>query len=941
MNSILNKAFYACAVAGLFMTIEVHAQKNLNFGQTHIQDRDEMPVYNQKEFTGSAVDRSLPAAKEILTKTSEGEYVVSGGWQLTEAANVVVDGPFSDNVQGWYDAVVPGTVLSTLVCNGVYPDPYFGMNNMMIPDDLCRKDWWYRTSFRLPENLDNGSLSLVFEGINYRAEIWLNRKYVGRIDGAFIRGIFNITSSVNPDGINTLAVKIIPPANPGIPHEQTIRGGHGKNGGVLCLDGPTFISSEGWDWVPGIRDRNIGIWQNVRLSYSDGVRLSDPQVITNLPLPDTSSAKLTVRADVDNITDDSRSVIVRGIIEGNSFERRITVKPNSKTSVEFTADEFPSLNLKNPRLWWPNTMGAQEMYTMRLEVIDHGKVSFADEVRFGVREFSYELTADTPEGKDTRIVYSPTDRMGQIPLFDNISRRLREDDIYVPSIREGTAGYEVVEDNGVAPHLIVKVNGEKVFCKGGNWGMDDAMKNVSREHLEPYFRLHKDANLNMVRNWTGESTEETFYELCDEYGMLVFNDFWISTQYFNLDVSDDKLLMDNATDVVRRFRNHPSIVIWNPRNEGFAPDWLEERLNAMVAEEDGTRHYQPNSRSFNLRTSGPWSYSRKPSNYFTKIADGFSTELGTTSVPTYNSLKKMLAEEDFWPINDAWAYHDFHNGQKDYCKELEERYGKSSDAEDFCRKAQMMNFDAHRVMFEAWNSKMWRETSGLLLWMTHPAWPSMVWQIYSWDYETYGSYYGVKKACEPVHAQINLADRMVQVVNASQNTIERAQVVYEIFGLDGKVLHSVKQDLTSEKNSVKDCFVAEVPGNLPEVCLERVTVKDRKGNAVTINEYWMENSKRRFAAFNETGTPSLKATVRNLPDGTVSIEVCNVSKQPAIGLKFNLVRNNEIVLPAYFSDGYFTLLPGEKRKIVLDVENAEGTVNVEGYNLNSTVLTIL
>ena len=121
--------------------------------------------------------------------------------------------------------------------------------------------------------------------------------------------------------------------------------------------------------------------------------------------------------------------------------------------------------------------------------------------------------------------------------------------------------------------------------------MDDGMKRVSREHLEPYFRLHKEANFNMIRNWTGESTEEVFYQLCDEYGMLVFNDFWLSTQGYNMPVNDDDLFLRNAEDVVKRFRNHPSIAIWNPRNEGFAPEYIEKRLAEMIARVDGTRYY--------------------------------------------------------------------------------------------------------------------------------------------------------------------------------------------------------------------------------------------------------------------------------------------------------------------------------------------------------------
>ena len=151
--------------------------------------------------------------------------------------------------------------------------------------------------------------------------------------------------------------------------------------------------------------------------------------------------------------------------------------------------------------------------------------------------------------------------------------------------------------------LVILVNGRKIYCRGGDWGMDDAMKRCSRERLEPAMKLHKLAGFNMIRNWTGEQTEEVLFELCDEYGLLVWNDFWMSTGAYNLLPLDWDLFLSNATDVVRRFRNHPSIAIWCPRNEGYA-EGLEDDLQNIILTEDGTRHYHGNSRGRQLRSSG-------------------------------------------------------------------------------------------------------------------------------------------------------------------------------------------------------------------------------------------------------------------------------------------------------------------------------------------------
>ena len=149
------------------------------------------------------------------------------------------------------------------------------------------------------------------------------------------------------------------------------------------------------------------------------------------------------------------------------------------------------------------------------------------------------------------------------------------------------------------------------------------MKRVSRERLEPALKLHKNMNYNMIRNWTGESTEEVFYELCDEYGMLVMNDFWLSTDGFNLNPLDNCLFIKNVTETVRRFRNHPSIALWCARNEGFAPNELEYMLAATLAKEDGSRHYTGNSRSLNSSGSGPWRYQFDAGWYYRSLAGGF------------------------------------------------------------------------------------------------------------------------------------------------------------------------------------------------------------------------------------------------------------------------------------------------------------------------------
>ena len=521
-------------------------------------------------------------AQTVLCPVDDNVWTITSGWEMCEGDKVMTD--------DWYNATVPGTVLRTLVDQGVYPDPYYGLNNLSIPEDLCRKDWWYRCSFDLSEEmLAKKSLELIFNGINYKADIWFNGQKLGSIAGAFIRGRFDITGLAAAE--NRLAVHIYPPANPGIPHEQSPRSGGGKNGGALCLDGPTFICSEGWDWMPGVRDRNIGIWQDVQLIATEGISFGDTQVITDLPLPEVNHADLTVRTSLRNSLDSDQAVVLEGKIGDITFTKEIMVPAGSQIPVVLCPQDLPQLKMQNPKLWMPNGYGDPNMYDLELSCVLGDKVSDTQVTRFGVRELSYELTVDAPSAKGLRIEHNPLadNHLGQ--LLDHRMLRDTLGGLHIPSLAEGldVKDVTVIPNDGMSPYLIIKVNGVRIFCRGGNWGMDDMMKDVSREHLEPYFILHKEANFNMIRNWTGASTSENFYDLCDEYGMLVWNDFWISTEGFNLDPLDEDLFMRNATDVVRRFGHHPSIVMWCPRNEGYATETLERRLSAMIHKEDVTR----------------------------------------------------------------------------------------------------------------------------------------------------------------------------------------------------------------------------------------------------------------------------------------------------------------------------------------------------------------
>ncbi len=927
-----------------------HRQEvSANFGLKGIQSDTENPHSRTATLYPQRVEPTVMASR--LEQVADNKWTLKDGWILLENDAVVASDVsiFSDEFspEDWYNAVVPGTVLTSLVEQGVYPDPYFGVNNMAIPEGLCRKEWWYRTMLNLDqEMLDKRVIQLLFNGINYRADVWLNGVKLGTVNGAFCRGLFDIKEVARKD--NILAVHIYPPFNPGFPHEQSAVSGRGPNGGQLCLDGPTFISSEGWDWMPGVRDRNIGIWQDVLLQVNDGISINDTHVITDLPLPSVDYADLIVETELQNRLTSHQAVSLKMTVAGVKIEKNLVLPPGV-TTLRLTPQEFPQLRINNPELWWPNGYGEQSLYLLHLEVKMLGGVSDQKDVRFGVRELSYELTIDTPTKQAARIEFNPTDMRGTTYIFNNRMLRDVGDAVSIPSLRADVDESQLhfITDDGMAPYLVIRVNGKRIYCKGGNWGMDDMMKRSTRQRLEPYLKLHKEAGFNMVRNWTGENTEEVFYDLCDEYGMLVWNDFWMSTEGYNLEPNDEELFMYCATDVVRRFRNHPSIAVWCPRNEGYAPETLERGLAEMICQEDGTRHYHPNSRHCNLRPSGPWHYFEDASRYFSREAKGFNTELGSPSVPTARSMRKFLAPEDQWPIGDAWHYHDLHPETKGYMNAVTDLYGEATSLDDFCKKAQLINYNSYRAMFEAWNSRLWKNTSGMLLWMSHPAWPSVEWQSYSWDYETFGSWFGCKKACEPLHIQMNLDDDMLCVVNNTANDERNLKAAVNCYSLDGILLYSQSESIAiAPANHATPVSKAHIP-TLEGIYIARVTLM-RSGDIVSENDYIRKGTATDFTLLNTLDSVNLKLTdlkIGRTVDGlrTATFTVSNKGKCTAVSVKLNLNDSTDgsQILPAYFSDGYFNLLPGQKRQISVQYsdEGKDIIISAEGYNVNEKLIT--
>jgi hypothetical protein len=830
--------------------------------------------------------------------------VLAAGWELQDVAKVAQTGAqvssAAFDTSGWYAATVPGTVLTTLVNNHVYPEPLYGENERpeIIPESLVHTSYWYRTVVLVPGTFRNRHVWLNSDGINFSAEVWVNGAQVGTMRGAFIRGIFDITAQAKPGQQAVVAVLVTPEPHPGVPHEHTLRDGVGQNGGITAIDGPTFLSTIGWDWLDAVRDRDTGIWQKVFLSATGPVVLKNPLVTTDLPLPKTDSTDVAVQATVENVTGKPLAGVVRGTIEDIFFERRVQLAPHSTQVVSFDVKNTPALHMEHPRLWWPNGYGAQNLYRLHLEFRTGHAISDAQDVDFGVRKISYSVP-----GTDT---------------------------------------------------LTISVNGVPIFIHGGDWGLDEAMKRIPRERLDAEIRLHKLANLNLIRNWVGQSAGEDFYELCDQYGLLVWDEFFQPNPLDGPDPTDIATYIANVRDKVLRYRNHPSIILWCARNEGDPPPEIDAELRKALSELEPTRLYWPNSTDGpGVRSHGPY-YWRAPREFYTVTDDYFKTETGSVSVPTLESIHGMMPEKDWETIDDDWAEHDFakgNSGADQYPAEIAARYGAFRNLADFVRKAQMANYEAFRAMYEGRNAQLFHPTTAIITWMSNPAQPSFVWQLYHYDMEPMSSYFAVMHASELVHIQFNEANGQVQVINNKPDPVADAVARVAVYNLDGSLAYEHETKVTAAPDVATNLGLIDFPQSLSAVHFIKLELRDAAGQLLSSNFYWRAQPDHPddLTALNQLPMVTLTAKVDELPGKIagkrrLQVTLHNPSKNVAVMAHVQLRRKSgERVLPVFYSDNYVSLLPDETKTIEIeatesdfkgpDFQEEDALIVVDGWNV--------
>ena len=815
------------------------------------------------------------------------KYMLNGGnWTLCPISDHTLH---AKKIGPEIVATVPATVLSSYRNAGALPDPNYDDNLSMISESFFNRDFLYKRTFSVPSKMleEDRRVLLNFDGINWKAIVVLNGKQVGKIEGAFTRGQFDITDYLI-DGENELCVYVQKNANPGARKTKTGEN-TSFNGGVLGGDNPTFHATIGWDWITTIPGREVGIWNDVYLTSTREVTISDPLVNTSLS---DGKATMTPSVFVKNHLSSPVQGTLHGFIGDIRFEKDIFLAPHSELEFVFSPDEYPQLKNQQMKLWWPNGYGDPHLYSAGYYFVSHD---------------------ESPE-----VVYAS---------------RLN----YQTGIRQVTFAEEM-------SRLQLYINGQRFIPLGGNWGFSENHLNYRGREYNIAVDYHKQMNCTMIRNWVGQTGDEEFYEACDRHGIMVWQDFWLANPADGPNPHNEPMFMANANDYVRRIRRYPSIALYCGRNEGYPPETLDKQLSQLVQKLVPGALYFPSSADDGVSGHGP--YRALPTKEYFEIQTGkLHSERGMPNVPNFESLKRMLAPEHLWPQNEFWGKHDFTQKGAQYGSTFNqlthERFGDYTvpagmhPADMYTSLAQWQNFEGYRAMYESANL----QRQGLIIWMSHSCWPSMVWQTYDYYFDPTAALFGIKKACEPLHVQYNASTAQVQLVNLMKPAHD-VKVIAKMYTLEGKEVWSKTISKHLPTDSTVNCFEALAPSAEVSVMLRLEAISEFNGELLSTNTYFLWGNKSHSELWCMKHA-DLQLSYSN--DNSNNIVVTNVSDIPALMVRMNLIGSDgEQILPVEYSDNYFHLLPGERKVISIkwNPRDARGTSPIlmtSGFNVDNVV----
>lgn len=842
----------------------------------------------------------LPPANPPQSRLLDHDWMIQTSSVLTASGREISSPKF--DTTGWVPTSVPSTVLAALVKNRVVPDPFEGRNLETIDKARFAVPWWYRTEFNLDAAPPDGRL--VFEGINYSANVWVNGTKVASTDG--IHGAFRVfeidVTRMLRRGPNVVAVEIFPP-KPGDPAIGFV------------------------DWNPPSPDRYMGLWREVSLRMTGGVSLDDVWVRGDVDPKDLTVGRVSVEAQLANRTGHRVTTTVRGRIgpdNGIAFEKQFTLAAHEKRQVTFAPDEYKQLAIASPRLWWPVNMGEPNLYSLDLDVVRDGASAPSDHYgsQFGIRHI----------------------------------------DEYIND--QGWRGY--------------RINGKPVLLRGGGWA-DDLLLREDPQKLEDEIRLVRHMNLNMIRMEGFWGSTKRIFDLADRNGVMVlagWSCLWEWENYFGkpvdknfggiMSTEDMDLVVASLNDQVARIRNHPSVVIWNLGSDMLPNPVLERRSRELLAKIDGTRPALGACSKRTSEVSGPTAvkmegpYEWVPPNYwFDKSAPGgafgFNTETGPgAQPPVAGSIRRMLPQADWWPIDDMWSYHCARgkfSTLDHYRAALDARYGPPKDLDDFALKAQMANYEAMRGMFESFSLRR-PVATGIDQWMLNGAWPKMFWQLYDYYLVPTGAYYAVRNSGRPLHVAFDEGTRDVVAVNDTNAPLVGTLRVRAFDTLSKVLLDESKPVNVAAGDRQAVMTLPESFGSGMFFLDMRIAGAD--GTQLASNFYWLPPApdvldwgKGDWFVTPVKEFGDMKA-VNDLPKAEITVDhqfvptekgtaVEVTLRNPGPNLAFFIElqvaaeKSGQLAAPVFWDDNYVSLLPGETRTI-------RGTIPAHALNGEAPVL---
>ena len=874
----------------------------------------------------------LKSGNEVASRVE----VLSSDWKMQpqEKLSGVDEKSISQNdfdTKSWFTAMVPGTVLGSLTSAGVIEDPTFGINMKKIGIEQFQQPWWFRTTFKLSATDVKKKVSLRFNGVNYRADLWVNgKKVVGNetFAGSFRMFTYNINDFIK-EGDNTLALKLVQYAN-------------GEYSVGFC------------DWNPLPPDRSMGIFREVALEVNDGIKIRSPFVFSKVDTTTKSGADLYIQAEIVNSTDQPVDGIIRIDYEVGKVEKAVKIGAHDTLSYRFKPNEFSQLTVKNVKLWWPNGMGTPQLYTIKTDFVSNDKVLDRVVKKYGIREITSSLNTEK--------------------------------------------------------NRVFKINGKFVLPKGGGWA-DDIFLRDTRQSVEAQLRYIRHMNLNSIRCEGFWGKDDNLYDLCDEYGIMVmigWNCIWEWEEYLGkachpkyggaVSPEDISLLASSWKDQMLWLRNHPSIYLWMLGSDKLPHPDLEKKYVELFAKYDPSRPYSTSaggagteknnvvaqvplvseiSGPTGMKMLGPYAWT-PPHYWFTDTALGgawgFNTETCPgASIAPVASLRKMMPEKSLWPIDkEVWEFHTGRNEFTTLDRDIEainQRYGTSSNIEEFAFKAQANNYEIMRPQFEAFIAHKPKST-GLVQWQLNSAWPKLIWQLYDTYLQPNGSFYGVKKACTPLHAIYRYGMDDIYLANEDLNDAKGLTVKFRVFDINSKELFSDQWKGDIPSNISK--FIYKIPAikNLTSVWFLDLRIFNSDNKEVDNSIYWVSLKKDvlDYEAFKKLAWPFYTPTkqyadytaLNKLPKvnltydyqftkkdkfGNVQLKVKNTSGTIAFFTFFDLLdaSTSKPILPVYWDDNYVSILPGEERTYEASyfLVNSDGTkpvLKINAWNVDPVTL---